>query len=150
MYSFLITSLFYLVGPPLFSVGALLTCNGNGEIGKACMVQAVLLASGARMTVALIYRWKGFEEAVAKLFRTMRHHHLLPRTLRLMYPAKTVLKAQRDEQKAIFEGRDVDQRTKQNVRGGACTEFIVKPSTVKHVAWPSRTTSETARSGEEK
>ena len=57
-------------------------------------VTAGLLVAGGPMKEALLYRWKGIEEADAFADRAQRCKQLLVRSLRVLYSAKAVKDAE--------------------------------------------------------
>ena len=57
--------------------------------------RTLTLTVGARMTKALKYRWKGFEEAVGVVIRKMRTHDVVQDCTKRTYPITLVDKAQR-------------------------------------------------------
>ena len=40
-------------------------CNGNGVVALRAVTSALIFALGNKLVVALLYRWKGFEQALA-------------------------------------------------------------------------------------
>ena len=66
--------------------------------------------------MALLYRWKYFEEANAKMYRGQCMSMMMPQAVRLMYPQKSVEAAQAAQRRAVLAGQDLEQTKKANVK----------------------------------
>ena len=85
-------------------------------------VTRVLLMLAGRLVVALLYRWKGFDQALSWAVRGRAVHNLLGRTLAKMFPKQAAAAAQANLD-AQPERGDA-QRLKHTVRGGACAQWM--------------------------
>ena len=67
-----------------------LQCNGSAARSRKLVKGAIMLSIGGPMCVPLLYRWKGFEKAVAWAWRAVRQHRLLIRAWSKVFPAQRV------------------------------------------------------------
>lgn len=65
-----------------------LQCNGSARKSERLVCAAVVLAIGGPMCLPLLYRWKGFEKAVAWVWRGVRQHRLLSRAWDNLFPTQ--------------------------------------------------------------
>ena len=84
--------------------------------------KAMKMAANSSLVVALLYRWKGFAEANAKMWRGRKYHSLWDQALADMYPKKTIKKA--EAQAKAKSLADMDLGTRQAVRAGGVLDFI--------------------------
>ena len=110
--------------------GCPLNCDGNAAKSKEHYLAAVKLAVGGPMTVPLLYRWKGFESAVAFARRGKRVKNYLPRGLSYLYNPKAVQKAMAESERLgndVSSGGDVALAAcKKVIRGGKILEWLEK------------------------
>ena len=99
----------------------------------ACTVSAVILAIGGSIAIALLYRWKYFEEANAKIYRGQAFGNLMPQALLRMFPVKSLEAALAAQQRAVLAGVELDTKSKQKLRGRSVAEYRAKPTTAKNV-----------------
>ena len=65
-----------------------LGCGGDQARSRELVASAIVLAVGGSMTLPLLYRWKGFEKAVAWAWRAARLHGLTHKAWNLLFPPK--------------------------------------------------------------
>ena len=53
-----------------------LGCNGSRARARKTMKRALKITCGPKMAVAVLYRWKGFQQASSKMLRARRQHHM--------------------------------------------------------------------------
>lgn len=96
----------------------------NAQHSKKMVLDAIEMSLCSALTVALLYRWKGFEQASAWTWRGRREHDLLGRALKHMFSAATVAKAEADAQLMLAAGIEVASATKNQIRGGKVLKFF--------------------------
>ena len=95
-----------------------LGCNGNAAVSRKRVGNVIALSIGGRCPVALIYRWKHFEEAAAFRYRGEKQHRLLSRALRTVYRKGDVEQAENDAARLQAAGQELQTNLKQKVRAG--------------------------------
>ena len=102
-----------------------LGCNGSRARARATMKRALKITCGPKMAVALLYRWKGFQQPNSEMIRARRQHRMWDRILRKVYPPKVVERALEQERLAAQRGQQFDDvSAKQSIRVGAVVRFI--------------------------
>lgn len=97
-------------------------CQGETS-SKASFVACMKLAVAGRMTVPLLYRWKGFEQAVAWCFRGRRCFDLLRRVFARLYPPTVVRRATEEVAQAAARGGEAQAVNKNQIKGSVLRFF---------------------------
>ena len=102
-------------------------CKGDARESKKHMKELVRSSLVRGCPVALLYRWKYFEDAQGFALRCSRQHQLLSRALGRMFKDRDV---QRAEAALEREDADADSSLKRTARGGKAKSFFQQESTV--------------------
>ena len=78
------------------------------------------------MAVPLLYMWKGFEQATVYCMMGRRQHDILRRSLKMIYPASVVKKADAAAARAASGLYELPLALKQQIRGGSVLASLEK------------------------
>ena len=110
-----------------------LGCDGDARRSEKINREIWLESFTTGIPVALLYRWKRFQEAASVIFRLRKQHGGLDQAIDLMYPKKRVEDAEELIDVAARGGQEVGFAVKRAARAGKVKAFFAEDKGATHL-----------------